>query len=180
MASDDRGSSGKGEMSSTLIRQAMAPSDETPGPVQAGVDGQVPPLPPGIIAQQRNQISLAVGALHQPNVLTSLSDPAKKDLLEYLDKSDERGFKHAQEHIQSEERIRIKGMEDKSCGRRQVLILMGSLAGGVMVFGVGIACLLIAIGKADLAHSLLIQGVIALCSLLGGVGLAGLLRKHLG
>lgn len=163
--------------SSSSPSSALAPKPESVSlpavSAPPGKDG-LPPFPPGLTHQT---LSMAFGMMQQPNMFAALSDPAKQTLIDYLDKTDERGFKHAQEHLQMDERVKVKQLEDRSKARRQVLILGGIITGAVIVVGAGLSVLLILKDKPEQAHTLMMAGFGVIGALLGGVGLTGMARK---
>ena len=157
---------------STLVPKPS--SDVAAKPSENREEVILPPFPPGIA---QPSLSFSLGMIQQPNVFATLSEPVKQALISHLDKTDERSFKHAQEHIQTDERVKMKQLEDRSKARRQVLILGGILAGSVIACGAGISILLILEGKPEQAHTLMMSGFGVIGALLGGVGITGVVRK---
>ena len=174
MAVAEDGSGGSGPPSSPVGKD-LAKADggkppAVPSPAQQATLN-TPPLPPGA------QFNVAMGVMQKPDLFATLSPELQREMLTAVDKIDQRGFQHAQEHLASDERIKTKQLEERSKGRKHLYVL----AGIGLLLGVGsgltVTIMLINAGKHELAYTVMMSGIGVVGAFLGGTGVASALKK---
>jgi len=125
------------------------------------------------------QFGLAL-ALMQRSSFDRLPKELQQALVHLADQMDERGYQATLKSLDHEAAISTKEIEDRGKGRKQALWFIGILAVLVLASGTTIACLLIYAKQYDKAHTMMMSGIGAIASLLGGAGITVLLQKMFG
>src|SRR5215210_5350141 len=90
-----------------------------------------PPPPPGGSGQI--QVALAM-QLIQGGGLHRLPEPIQKALVELADQSDNRGYSYAKASLEKQVELEHAELVDRGKGRKQLLVAIGSIAGGGLTF----------------------------------------------
>lgn len=154
-------------------REEVAAAERAAAGETVVVPSVLPPTPPG------QQLNLNVGMqLVQQSAagFDRLDKAVQQQMLTLAEKMDRHAFENAQSNLQCNHEARLKGIEGTTIGRKQVLILVGSLAGAGLVAGTVITGMLIHAGQSQLAHTVMMSGLGVVGSLLGGAGITTLLR----